>query len=104
MTIMDKIEQLNAERWWSLYELSKRTDIAESTIYTWKRKNKCPSLPVLSKICNVYGITVYQFFNGIGDGSLTEEQKEVLNVWSVLNKEEKANILQTMRLFADRNR
>ncbi len=103
MTIMQKIEELNNERGWSLYELGKRTDISESTIYTWKRKNKCPSLPVLGKICNAYGITLYQFFNGIGDNSLTEEQKTVLNMWSALNPKQKDNIMQTMKLFISCN-
>ena len=95
MTIMQKIEQLNSERGWSLYELSKRTNIAESTIYTWKRKNKCPSIAVLSKICEAYGITIYQFFNGIGDNALTNEQLEVLSMWALLENDEKAS-LQTI--------
>lgn len=95
MTIMQKIEQLNSERGWSLYELSKRTDIAESTIYTWRRKNKCPSINVLGKICEAYGITLYQFFNGIGDNALTAEQSEVLTLWSLLETDEKAS-LQTI--------
>lgn len=104
MTIMEKIERLNFERGWTLYELSKRTNISESTIYTWKRKNKCPSIPVLDKICNAYGITLYQFFNGVGDDSLSEEQKVVLNTWSVLNSRQKEAVLQTMKLFAESNR
>ncbi len=92
MTIIEKIEQLNAERGWSLYELSKRTDIAEATIYTWKRKNKTPSIPVLEKICSTYGITLFQFFQDIGDNQLTLEQKEVLSMWSTLEPEEKVLI------------
>ncbi len=103
MTIMQKIEELNKERGWSFYELSKQTDIAESTIYTWKRKNKCPSLPVLEKICKAYGISLYQFFNGIGDNTLTDEQKLVLNTWSILTKQQKENVLMTMELFAQGN-
>ncbi len=103
MTIMQKIEELNKERGWSLYELSKRTEIAESTIYTWKRNNKYPSLPVLGKICNAYGISLYQFFNGIGDSTLTDEQKHMLNTWSVLTKQQKENVLMTMNLFAQSN-
>ncbi len=92
MTIIEKIEQLNAERGWSLYELSKRTDIAEATIYTWKRKNKTPSIPVLEKICSTYGITLFQFFQDIGDNQLILEQKEVLSMWSTLEPEEKVLI------------
>ena len=53
MTIIERIEQLNAERGWSLYELSKRADIAEATVYTWKRKNKSPSMSVLRRFAIV---------------------------------------------------
>lgn len=99
MTIIEKIEQLNAERGWSLYELSKRTNIAEATIYTWKRKNKTPSIPVLEKICETYGITLFQFFQEIGDTNLTQEQKDVLRMWSTLNDEEKTITKNFMEYF-----
>lgn len=89
MTIMERIEQLNAERGWSLYELSKRTDISEATVYTWKRKGKSPSIPVLEHICDSYGITLYQFFNGVYEPGLTEEQNGLITRWSNLNDAEK---------------
>ncbi len=100
---MQKIEELNKERGWSFYELSKQTDIAESTIYTWKRKNKCPSLPVLEKICKAYGISLYQFFNGIGDNTLTDEQKEVLSLWSLLDNDEKELLKSHVKFFIKKN-
>lgn len=104
MTIIQRIEELNQERSWSLYELSKRADLAESTVYTWKRTNKTPSMPVLTKICNAYGISLYQFFNGIGDNSITEEQRNILNGWALLTPEQKHSIKQIIELFAQSNR
>lgn len=89
MTIMERIEQLNAERGWSLYELSKRTDISEATVYTWKRKGKSPSIYVLEKICDSYGITLFQFFMGIYEPGLTDEQNKLITKWSSLSEKEK---------------
>lgn len=92
MTIIERIEQLNSERGWSLYELSKRSDIAEATVYTWKRKNKCPSMTALEKICKSYGITLFQFFSNIYNPDYTEEQNRLITQWSILDSEEKAII------------
>lgn len=99
MTIMERIEQLNAERGWSLYELSKRTDIAEATVYTWKRKHKNPSIPVLEHICESYGITLYQFFMGIYDSGLTDDQNELIVKWTKLEAEDKKIINELMDRF-----
>ena len=99
MTIIERIEQLNAERGWSLYELSKRADIAEATVYTWKRKNKSPSMSVLEKVCNSYGITLYQFFNGFHEPDLTDEQNCLLAQWSDLEPEERTVIKQLINVF-----
>lgn len=99
MTIIERIEQLNAERGWSQYELSKRADIAEATVYAWKRKNKSPSMSVLEKICASYGITLYQFFNGFLDPELTDEQNKLISQWSNLNDEEKKIVSQLVAYF-----
>ena len=102
MTIIECIEQLNAERGWSLYELSKRADIAEATVYTWKRKNKSPSMSVLEKVCNSYGITLYQFFNGFHDPELTEEQNHLIAQWSNLEPEERDVIKQLINVLINK--
>lgn len=99
MTIIERIEQLNAERGWSIYELSKRTDISEATVYVWKRKGRNPSIATLEKICESYGITLFQFFEGIYAPQLTQEQNELIANWSVLNEREKAAIKEIIEIF-----
>lgn len=99
MTIIERIEQLNFERGWSLYELSKRTEIAEATVYIWKRKGKNPSIATLEKICGSYGITMFQFFGGIYAPELTQEQNELIASWSVLSEQEKAVIKEIIEVF-----
>lgn len=104
MTIIERIEQLNAERGWSLYELGKRADIAEATVYTWKRKNKCPSMPALEKICFSYGITLYQFFVGVFNPDLTDEQNQLIANWSNLDKQEKDIVISLINFLINRKK
>ena len=36
MTVIDRINQLCAERGWTYYELTQRSDLSENTMYSWK--------------------------------------------------------------------
>ena len=102
MTIIERIEQLNGEHGRTISELSKRAENAETTVYTWKRKNKCPSMAALEKVCKSYGITMYQFFTDIYSPDYTEEQNKLIAQWSTLNSEEKAIIENLISYFTSR--
>lgn len=67
MTIMQRIAELNAERGWTLYELSNRANISVYTLYSCKNKNRKPSNETLKKVCDAYGITTYLFYHDIYD-------------------------------------
>lgn len=101
MTVLERILELRIERGWSEYRLSEESGIAQTTISSWFRKNVCPSVPSLEKICNAYNITLSQFFNYSGKDTtdLTEEQLELLKCWSKLSKEQQKaffNLFKTM--------
>lgn len=49
-----------------------------------------PTIPSLKKICQAYGITLSQLLSeGDTPVSLTEDQKELLERWARLNKDQK---------------
>ena len=104
MTVMEKLEELNAARGWSWYEMSKQAGLTEATVYTWRRKVTSPSVAALQKICDAYGITLYQFFNDVVDSGLSDIQSEVLTVWSALDEEERAELARLADFFIKRKR
>lgn len=104
MTVMEKLEEFNAARGWSWYEMSKQAGLSEATVYTWRRKGTSPSVAALQKICDAYGITLYQFFNDVGDSGLSDVQSEVLTVWSALDEEERAELARLADFFIKRKR
>lgn len=88
MDILEKITRMRLEKGWTEYELAERSELSQSTISSWYRKNLVPSIPSLEHICSAFEITLSQFFiEGGGFAErLTKEQAEVLNRWSRLTK------------------
>ncbi len=100
MAILKKIAELNAERNWSTYELCKRADVSQGTLYSCIRRNSSPSNYILDKLCAAYGITLFQFYNGLDkNGGLTDEQQRILTKWSVLEDDEKSAVENLIDVF-----
>ena len=59
-------------------------------------------MSVLEKVCNSYGITLYQFFNGFHDPELTEEQNHLIAQWSNLEPEERDVIKQLINVLINK--
>ena len=98
MDTKDRIKQLMDQRQWTLYELARRSGLAQTTLANMWRRNNEPSIPSLRLICNAFGITLTQFFSE-EDGrpvELNDEQRELLQHWSVLSSTQKVLITQLM--------
>lgn len=89
--VIDRIKSLCAERSWTIYRLAKESGITYSTLCTMLHKSNSPSLSTLIRICDGFGITLFQFFNDNNEPSqLTDEQKALLSRWQCLSSENRA--------------
>ncbi|MBQ8923239.1 MAG: helix-turn-helix transcriptional regulator [Lachnospiraceae bacterium] len=96
-----RIKDLCKERNYSYYELAKRSNIAYSTLNSMILKNNSPTIPTLNKLCNGFGITIYQFFQLDNKSDLlSATQKECLNIFCILSPEEQQLALAYMRGLA----
>lgn len=87
--ILEIITTYREQRGWSEYQLAERAGLPQSTISSWYRKNMVPTIPSLEKICDAFGITLSQLFSGDDTPvTLTDSQKQLLDRWSRLNKEQ----------------
>lgn len=103
--VMDRIKQLCESRSWSYYRLAKASGIPYSTLNTMLHKSYVPTVPSLQKICDGFGITLAQFFSEEDETSLlTQEQKECLEHWNVLDKRSKELALAYMQGLTDRQK
>ena len=94
MDILRKITELRLEKGWTEYELAERSDLTQSTISSWYRKNLIPSIPSLEHICEAFGITFSQFFleSDCFSDQITEEQVAILKRWNKLTKEQQKKL------------
>ena len=80
----------------TMYRLAQLSGVKQSTISNIMNHNTLPSLVTLEKLCNGFGITLSQFFQENDTcTTLTEEQKQIVDIWITLNKENK-NLIKTI--------
>ena len=99
--VLGKIRSEREKRKWTEYELARNSEITQSTISTWYRKDLQPSVASIEKICAGLGISMSEFFNTPSSESsyLTKEEKETLSLFRSLSpKQRKAaiNLLKSM--------
>ena len=99
MDVLEKIRKFRIERKWTVYQLAEMSELPQSTISSWYRKNQIPTIPSMEKICRAFGITLAQFFTE--DNSeiipLTKSQSELLHEWNKLNERQKSALLNLLK-------
>jgi transcriptional regulator with XRE-family HTH domain len=98
MDILDRIKQLRDERGWSNYKLAKEANISEGSLNNLFRLNNQPTIPTLEALCAGFGISLSQFFAAGEEAiALNEEQRQMLDIWATLNKEQKTALLELLK-------
>jgi transcriptional regulator with XRE-family HTH domain len=95
--VLEKISVYRKERNWTEYELAKRSDLPQSTISSWYRKNMQPSLSSLDKIAQAFGLTLSQMLSEDDNIIASEEEKAVLHEWNRLEPQQKQYLLDFLR-------
>lgn len=72
--LINRIDELCAERKWTYYELGKQSGISANVLYKWRAGAKS-SVPNLEKVYEGFGISLKQFFNGVNSAELSEQKK-----------------------------
>ena len=83
--VSEKIRQICEEKGWTDYRLAKECGIPNSTIHNILHKVTVPSFVSLKKICDGFGITMAQFFTEGEAVDLTEDQREILEIYDHLS-------------------
>ena len=88
--IADRIKELCDKKQMTMYALSKKTDISQSSLSHLMKRGSTPTFYTLNRICDGLGITLAQFFSDdTGKLELSSEQKKVLETWETLTDKEK---------------
>ena len=98
--VLSKIQLERQKRGWTEYTLAKNSELSQSTISSWFRKDMEPSLASLERICRGLGITLSQFFSSdeIADG-LSREQVDIIEAWEKLSPKQRESLLLLLKSF-----
>ncbi|MDD3252955.1 MAG: helix-turn-helix transcriptional regulator [Lachnospiraceae bacterium] len=97
--VLGRIKELREARGWSVYRLALLAEIPQSTIATWYQKNLCPPIDKLEILCDIFGITLAEFFLVGNTDELPGEQIELLKKWCLLSSSQKAAIFTIINAF-----
>lgn len=88
--IAERIKTLCDKKDMTMYALSQKTGISQSSLSNIMNRGSIPTFLTLGRICDGLGMTLAQFFaDGEDRPDLTSEQKKVLEVWEALSDREK---------------
>lgn len=101
---LEKIKELLDERNWSLYRLSKESNITYSSLNSLFLKNNQPTISTLEKICQGFHITLSEFFASdtpyrYETPIVTKEEQQILDMFRTLNKKEKEKYIAIMNIL-----
>ncbi len=75
---LDRIEELCKDRGWSHYRLAKEMDISPNSIGNLFRRTTVPSIHTIRHICQVFGISMGEFYSTDGSCMILSKQQEYL--------------------------
>ncbi|MGN9166205.1 helix-turn-helix domain-containing protein [Tissierellaceae bacterium HCP3S3_D8] len=105
MDVGERIRQLRKEHNMTTNELAKLCNTSQPVISKLENGNRIPDVPTLKKICQVFDITLADFFAPEGLSSPAEnELKELLNNAKELNSEQIKSLTNFLKTITDSNK
>lgn len=97
MEIFYKIKNLQKDKKLSNNKLCELAGVSHSVLDNWKKRNVIPSVPILTDLCSVLGISLSQLFSNDDTHDLNEDERRFLELWSTLKYYDKKLIFDLMR-------
>ena len=103
--VINRIDALRYECGYSISKLPDLSDIPESTLKSILSGKSCPKILTIYKLCDTFGITVWQFFLFPNKKTaFTKEYISMLNKLDTLGPEQKQVILSAVEAFYKQGR
>lgn len=100
LDIKERLEILMNERGWTIYRVAKEANIPWSTVRNMFKRNTEPSVATLECICSGMGITLSQFFDVDNTLGITDEQRVLLENYSMLSEKNKRIVSELLEALA----
>jgi len=100
MDIAGRFRKLRTDKGFSIYRLSKQSDVSENYIHRIEKGENQPSVYILEKLLSCLGITLSEFLNEDANAMyLSQSERELVESIRRLPKEKADAILLLARLM-----
>lgn len=99
--IVQRINEFRKKQGLSQAGLAKAIGVNVNSIYNWNRTEAMPTLKNLENICQIFNITVEQFFSGMGSENGNSLEEKFLNEWRMLTASEKTVVEKVIEAFKE---
>ncbi len=99
MDVISRISELMKKQGLTRYQLAKLSGLSQSTIANMYQRNTIPSVATIETICQVFDISLPQFFAQEDDQffPMNEKQREVMDLYLLLDSEQQDAVLSIMK-------
>ena len=93
-----RIAELCQKRGYTKYRLAQLTGITQTALGNILNQKSMPTMANLERICDAFEVTIAQFFSEDGRRlNLTDEQKEILDIWDSMEEKEREIFMTFIR-------
>lgn len=97
--IVERIDELRRRKGITQKDLAKAIGVSKSAVYKWGKSSSLPALENIENVCKVFGITVEQFFHGLGNENHESAEEKFLDSWRMLSAPEKLAVEKVIAAF-----
>lgn len=103
MSINDRIQNEMTERGWSVYKLSKLSNLSKTAIKSWfKPVPTKPTYASIKRVAKAFGMPVEELISEKKD--IDTQKQNMLELWSRLETDEKETVIAVMKAILNHNK
>lgn len=103
MNVKERIDKLRIKRGWTLSRLATEIGVSDTTVYSWfNEQNFNPSRKTIEEICEVFGITLSEFYADIDFDTVRGKEAVLLEAFRNVPDEQKEQVIEIVKSFKKR--
>ncbi len=102
MNIIERIDRLRIKKGWSLSYFATQIGISRNAVQAWFHKeNVLPTRQTIEIICEVFGITLTEFYSEIDTNKLSAKEILMLEYFRKIPEENSEQVLAIVKSFVE---
>ena len=96
--VLETITKYRLAKGWTEYQLAEESNLPQSTISSWYRKDLYPTIQTIKKICDAFGISLSQIFDdNSSTPKLNDNEIKYIETFRHLSKRQQEKLIEFLK-------